>query len=43
MKSDNQPPDKLGKLLPGQKDTFAPTGASAPIAPAVPTPLIQSC
>jgi len=38
---DYQPADKLDKLLWGRKDTFAPQfkhcGASAPVAPAVPT------
>jgi len=44
---DYQPADKLGKLLRGRKDTFAPAvsalrGASAPVARAVPTPMLAS-
>ena len=42
-KFDYHPTDKLGKLLRGRKDTFAPrgfsiAGASAAVAPAIPMP-----
>jgi len=48
QKFDYHPPDKLGKLLRGEKtlSDFHPpgisiAGASGPVAPAVPTPLVK--